>query len=376
MRITFISALWLPATGGLEIVTDQMLRELRDRGHEVSIVTTSHDRTLPSRERIDGIDVVRTDAHSAIADRDLPAILRLQRQTWEVVGELQPEVLHAHDGSPALWMYLRAARTSRPPLVLTLHSVMSRQFQITGASLGGLRTMLRAADRVTGVSDAVIADATELEPSIATRVSIVPNGVRRPTRTSTPVADVGDELLCIGRLAPQKDFARALRILRRLRERHPHVRLTIAGDGEERASLIRLARELGIDDRVEFLGLVDHARIPELLDLATVVVMPSQFEGMPLVALEAAWMARPVVATAVPGLSGVVVNGVTGFLVDDDDAMAHAIGTLLADRTRARSMGKAARMHAESEFSLDGCVDRYETIYSDLVSVPPGGTDR
>ncbi|MBU3702650.1 MAG: glycosyltransferase family 4 protein, partial [Acidimicrobiia bacterium] len=279
MRITFVTALWLPATGGIEVLTGQMMSELHRRGHEVSMVTTRHDMALPEREIIDGVEIVRIDMLDAISTRDLPGILRAQRSTWETVRDLHPDVLHGHDGSPPLWMYLRAARATRPPLVLTVHSVMSRQFAVTGAALDGLLTMLGEADRITGVSSATIADAVALLPSIAGRTVVVPNGIAPPTHGWTPIADDTDELLCIGRLVPQKDFRRALAAVRLLADRRPDVRLTIAGDGEERRALIETARELGVDDRVEFLGMVDNARIPELLDRGAVVVVPSQFEG-------------------------------------------------------------------------------------------------
>lgn len=374
MRITFVTALWLPATGGIEVLTGQMMTELHHRGHEVSMVTTRHDVSLPEREIIDGIEIVRIDTLDAIGSRDLPGILGAQRAIWETVRDLRPDVLHAHDGSPALWMYLRAARTARPPLVLTVHSVMSRQFAVTGAALDGLRTMLGEADRITGVSSATIADAVTLVPSIAERTVVVPNGVAPPTRGWRPVADDTEELLCIGRLVPQKDFSRALGALRLLADRRPNVRLTIAGDGEERDMLVETARAFGVDDRVDFLGMVDHSHIPALLDRATVVVLPSRFEGMPLVALEAAWMARPVVASSVPGIEEAIVDGVTGLLVAGDDlALADAIGSLLDDRASARAMGVAARARVEAEFSLATCIDRYEAIYADLAAASAEG---
>lgn len=367
MRITFVTALWLPAMGGLEVFTGEMLAELQRRGHEVSVVTSRDDDVLPRRDVIDGIDVVRTDAHTAIASRDLSAILRVQRDTWEVLRDLRPDVIHAHDGSPALWMYLRAARADRPPLLLTLHSVMTRLFATSGASLAGLRTMLRAADHVTGVTSPVIGDASAIEPSITGRTSVVPNGVMPPTTQWSPLADDGDHLLCVGRLVPSKGFERALIATRLLAAHRPSVRLTIAGDGPERERLERTAAELGVRERVEFLGEVRHDRVATLIDAATVVVMPSRFEGMPLVALEAAWMGRPVVASAAPGFDEVIVDGVTGRLVEgDDEALAAAIEDLLRERSRARTMGAAARVRAESAFSLAACVDRYEALYTEL----------
>lgn len=372
MRITFVSALWLPYTGGLEVVTGQMLKELQYRGHDVAVVTSRDDATLPRRETVNGIEVIRSDAHAAIASRDPSWILREQRSTWDSVRELQPDVLHAHDGSPSLWMYLRAARTRRPPLLLSLHIIMTRHFALRGASLAGLRTMLRAADHVTAVSEPVLDDALGFEPTFADRSSVVPNGIDPPTRPWREIEDRSDRLLCIGRLAPEKNLGRALHVVRLLVDRRPSIRLTVAGDGPEREHLTALAHRLGVDDRVDFLGAVPHDRITDLIEDATVVVMPSQFEGMPLVALEAAWAGRPVVAAAVPGLDTTVIDGVTGRLVDgDDEALADAVEEVLADRQWARRMGAAARAHAEAAFSISRCVDEYEAIYEALVLRTP-----
>lgn len=263
-------------------------------------------------------------------------------------------------------MYLRAARADRPPLLLTLHSVMTRLFATSGASLAGLRTMLRGRPRHRGD-----------EPGDRRRVGdrALDHGphVGRPQRGDAaddavvPLADDGDHLLCVGRLVPSKGFEQALIATRLLAAHRPSVRLTIAGDGPERERLERTAAELGVRERAEFLGEVRHDRVATLIDAATVVVMPSRFEGMPLVALEAAWMGRPVVASAAPGFDEVIVDGVTGRLVEgDDEALAAAIEDLLRERSRARTMGAAARVRAESAFSLAACVDRYEALYTEL----------
>lgn len=376
MRIAFVTGLYLPSTGGLEILTSQLSDELVRRGHDVCVLTSREDGALPAREVVHGIEVIRDDAHEVIARRDLPGILRVQREAAANLREYRPDVIHAHDAAPTMWMYLRAVRRGRPPVLLTLHNVMTAHSAATGAGLEGLRAMLRAADWVTGVARRVVDDAVAIEPSIADRVSVVTNGVARPERPWSPVGDGADRLLCLGRLVTQKGFERALAVTRLLVERRPTVRLTIAGDGPERPALARIARELGLEDRVELLGDVPYEQVPDLLTDATVVMMPSRFEGLPLVALEAAWMARPVVASAVPGLDDAIVDGSTGLLVDGDDvAFAAAVERLLADRDRAAAMGRAARAHVEASFSLETCVDRYEDLYRRLVAAPTAPGD-
>jgi glycogen(starch) synthase len=366
VRILFVTALYLPCTGGLEIFVDQLATELQRRGHEPSVLTACEVGGTAGPDLVNGVDVIRSDVHDVIAKRDFAGILRVQRETCEVVRDLRPDVIHVHDAAPSLWMYQRGARRPRPPVLMTLHSVMSEHYAVMGAALPGLRTVMRDVDWVTGVSRDVVHDALRLEPSIANRLSLVPTGIRAEV-AATPVCDGPSRLLCVGRLAIEKGFDRALLATAILTSRHDDVTLTIAGDGPLRAELTARAHELGIMEWVEFLGAVPHDRVWDHLSDATVVVMPSRFEGLPLVALEAAWAARPVVGIAAPGLSAAVVHGETGLLVDGDEhALAAAIEELLVNRARARVLGAAARRLAEQAFSLSACVDRYVDLYERL----------
>jgi glycogen(starch) synthase len=372
MRILFITPLFLPRLGGLEMLTAELLAGLRSRGHEVSLLTAHLDEAAGGRAVVDGIDVLRSDIHQVLRDRDTAGMLRMRRETWQLVDDFRPDVIHGHDASPNLWLYLRGSRRTRRPVLFTLHNVMSRQYEANPGGVPGLATMMREVDWVTGVSQDVVDDALALEPSIAARVSIVPNGVAAPPREPVPVPDGPASFLAVGRLTEQKGFERAIEAVGRLAATRPDLHLTVAGDGPRRAQLEALPAALGITDRVTFLGAVPHDELPALLARSVALVMPSRYEGLPLVALEAAWSARPVVGTTAPGLDRAVTDGETGLLVDGDDpgALAAAIGRLAADRALARRLGAGARRRAEREWSLATCIDRYEAAYRRLCSPP------
>jgi glycosyltransferase involved in cell wall biosynthesis len=369
MRIMFMSALYLPFMGGLEVLTAQLLSEFQSRGHDVALLTSKGDRDLPDFEIVGGIPVRRTDSHRAIQARDGAAILRVQRDIWQYVKEFEPDVLHAHDAAVSLWLYLRLIR-DRPhaPIVLTLHNVMSRQYADNAQGLPGLMTLIREADWITGVSEDVVSDVLALDPSVAERITIIRNGVVAPALAPTPVPEGPAHFVAVGRLVPQKGFDRAIAAVAELAPRHADVRLTIVGVGPLLSALEDQANELGVADRIEFAGAVDHDDIPALMDDAIALVMPSRYEGLPLVALEAAWMARPVVGTVAPGLSQAVVDGDNGLLVDpaDPHALAAALESLVLDRHLARKLGAAARRRAEREWSLSACADGYEALYRRL----------
>ena len=111
--------------------------------------------------------------------------------------------------------------------------------------------------------------------------------------------------------------------------------MVIAGNGTDRAQLERQAAELGLREVVDFIGWVAPDKVPELINSATIVLMPSRWEGLPSVALQASMMARPVLATSVGGLPEVVVHGETGLLVCGGRFLARASAGGRPDGERA-----------------------------------------
>jgi glycosyltransferase involved in cell wall biosynthesis len=145
------------------------------------------------------------------------------------------------------------------------------------------------------------------------------------------------------------------------------VELRIAGDGPERAALETQAAQLGLSDRVSFLGFVSEpSRFLTEIDIA---VLPSLHEGLGVAALEAMAAAKPVIATRVGGLSESVIDGVTGLLVAPRDArvLAEAVAVLVRDRARAAAMGQRGRERVAQEFSLARMARQNESFYYELL---------
>jgi glycogen(starch) synthase len=190
-----------------------------------------------------------------------------------------------------------------------------------------------------------------------------------PALSPDPVPSDPPRLLCLGRLSPEKGFDLALKAFALLVDRFPRARLVIAGDGQARAELEHQAAGLGLDRVVEFIGWVAPDKVPALMNASTIVVMPSRREGLPSVALEAALMARPVVATRVGGLPEIVLHEKTGLLVDEGNhsALAEAILLLLNNPRTAAEFGNAARRRVQEVFNLERYVDAYDELYRKLV---------
>jgi glycosyltransferase involved in cell wall biosynthesis len=151
----------------------------------------------------------------------------------------------------------------------------------------------------------------------------------------------------------------------------PGVEATVAGEGSERASLVRRAAERRVLDRVHLVGWDSRAR--ELLGGGDLFVLPSREEGLPLSIAEAMLAARAVVASDVGSVREIVDDGVTGILVpaDDPGALARAIAELLADDARRTEMGRRGRERALACFTAPRMASDFEALYTELTGWQP-----
>lgn len=354
------NAAW-PVVGGIEVLLDQLLPALTERGHQITLLTSAHASDQDEVSVRHGIVSNRTRLGVALIRRDPGLLSRERQRVKRLVAELRPDLIHAHDTGPNLWAVVKAAPAA--PIVTTMHIGVSK----TGVgSAASITELLRACSWVTGVSENAVAEVLAAEPSLRDRTSVIENGVVLPPPTDRRPRR--GRILCLGRLVPQKGFDLVLRALAMVATEIPEAHVVLAGDGAERASLEALTADLGLTGRVEFLGAVTHADVADLLAEAQVVALPSRYEGQPIAALEAGAAGRPIISTAVDGLSAVVVDGVTGLIVPPEDvqALAVGLGRLLVDPQWCDTLGASARALIEAKFSFTRCVDAYDDLYRRL----------
>ena len=183
-------------------------------------------------------------------------------------------------------------------------------------------------------------------------------------------------LLTVARLTPHKGVDTVLHALPAILERAPDVRYAVAGNGVARELLEDLARELGVADRVSFLGTIDERDLPALYNLASVYVGASRraervgVEGFGISLVEASACGLPVVAGNSGGIPDAVRDGETGFLVPPEDpaALAGAVSRLLADRALAQRIGAAGRRAVETYYNWDRVVRDFRAIEAEVVA--------
>lgn len=267
-----------------------------------------------------------------------------------------------------------AARAARVPVVVT--SEMAVDLWKSKAELKVDRFLARWTDRVVGNSDAVV-EFYRKAGIPTSKLAMIYSGIEPAVPPAVDGAEVRRSLglepdaplvLFAGRLAAQKgvdDLLNAADLLHHIR---PGVRYLIVGDGPLRGRLEEMARGLHLGGVVQFLGHRDD--VPSLMSACDAVVLPSHYEGLPNVVLEAMLAGKPVVATDAPGTTEVVVDGETGILVPRcrPPRLAQALRTVLDDRTLALRLGETGRQRALSSFGVDAMVGRFAQLYEDIAT--------
>ncbi len=361
MKILHLYKDYFPVLGGIENHIKVLAEAQARAGHDVTALVC--DPGFRTRvEEINGVRVVKAGRLTTVASMPLSC-----RQPL-ALARADADIVHVHSpyplGEASAWILKR-----RSKVVITYHSDVVRQKTLLRFYGPILRCVLRRADRIIATSPRYIETSPWLS-RVKEKCVVVPLGVdhRRFTPPSEPF-DSPFTLLFVGRLRYYKGLDDLLRALRDL----PDTKLRVVGVGPMLEPLRDMARDLGIAERVEFLGEVDDARLPEVYRRAHIFVLPAnaRAEAFGTVLLEAMASGLPCVTTEVgTGTSWVVQDGVTGLVVPphDPEALAKAIRRLLEDRHLRLEMGKAARARVESEFTQERMVQGVIGVYEALLS--------
>jgi glycogen(starch) synthase len=362
MRILFWSELFWPYVGGIELSGMGLLAALRKRGYEF-IVVTGHDYLdLPDEGGYEGIPLFRFPFRRVLANRQLDQLMEVRKRLASIKRTFAPDLIHINSTASSILFYLYTAEVSPAPVLVTLRSGLGNASLEQETIIG---RVLRQSSWITSVSASLLGDVHQRVPDVVSRSSVVPDGLPAQKLLPLPLPIDRPNILCLGRLINDKGFDLAITAFASIVDRYPEARMIIAGDGPMRSALERQAADWKLGDLVTFTGLVAPEDVPGLLNQATVVLMPSRREGLPRVALEAALMARPVVAARIGGLAEIIQHGETGCLVEpeDSDALAMASLFLLEHPDLAARMGEAARKRVQETFSWERCVDTYDDLY-------------
>lgn len=365
MRILYCIEMFLPHIGGAEIQSAHFVTAMKKRGKDFIIVTSCSGIDLPDISSYNNIPVYRFPFHETLLNRNMKDLIALRERISSLRQTFKPDLVHINDVGSSAFFHLQTASAHPAATLLTMHGMPMIKFSGANSLLG---KVLDSANWIVAVSKATLNQIVQIAPDVRSRCSFIHNGLDMPEANPLPLSFEIPRLLCLGRLVDFKGFDLGLTAFSSIRKRFPKAHLIIAGEGPARSDLERQTTDLGLGHVVEFTGTIDPEKVPELINTSTIVIMPSMSEPFGLVALQAAQMGRPVIATRVDGLPEVVHDQHTGLLFEknDSDALAKAIVYLLDHPNIAEQMGRAARIRAQEVFSLKHNVDAYEKLYQKL----------
>jgi N-acetyl-alpha-D-glucosaminyl L-malate synthase BshA len=346
---------------------------LAERGHEIHFIT----QAIPIRLKrfSENVFFHEVKTHDYAVFLHPPYTLSLSAKMAEVAEYYHVEILHVHYAIPhAIAAYLAKQMTHNGRLisVVTLHGTDITLVGVEPSFYSVTKFAIEQADAVTSVSQ-FLKDTTRESFETQKEITVIPNFVDperfRPGRdegTRKRFAPGGEMIIAhASNFRPVKNIRTVVEVFYRVQREMP-ARLLMIGDGPERVVAEKLARCVGIGNRVDFLG--NQENMEDLLPLADVFLLPSDHEGFGLAALEAMSTGTPVVATNVGGLNEVIENGQSGFLVgpSDVDKMTETVLKLLSDPALRNKVGAAGRQTVLDCFRRDRVVGIYENLYEEL----------
>ena len=364
--------------GGMQDHTAALTR-LLDRRGVVQTVLTTRPPTAPWVQRIGaratvvrvGLPIARPRQLYAIPAMALvPALAR------------RAEVVHAHLGEDLAILPLAAlaARSGRLPIVVTIHCSLVHTVPLRDARTALLRAVggpierwgVRRADATITLTPRLAARlAAEVGPD---RVHFMRRGVDRRA-FGQPCCDafprVGrPRVVFLGRVVRAKGVETLVEAAAQLRT--PGAQVLVVGDGADRRRVEELSRRLGVADRVRVMGFVPHERVPAVLASADLLVLPSFYEELGTVLIEAMQAGLPAVASRVGGIPDIVEDGENGLLVAPGDAtaLARAIDAVLGDPVLSRRLGDGARRRAAA-YDWDVVGEQVLELYRQLAGRRP-----
>lgn len=363
-----------PSHGGSGVVATELGKHLAEDGHDVAFV--SYATPLRLNDLPPGVSYHEVEIEQYPLLKHFPYTLALASKLAEVAEMKQLDVLHAHYAIPFGAAALLAKQILAPKnlkVVLTLHG--------TDITLVGNNASFRPVTRMTidkadGVSvvSRFLRDETLRQFGVHRDLRVIYNFID-PERHDTapcpcipPCIDESQKtIMHISNFRPVKRIRDVMHVFHKVAQA-VSCRLLLVGDGPDLSVAKEMAEQHGLEDRVRFLGVVDH--VAPLLARADLLLLPSTTESFGLVALEAMASGVPVIATDVGGLPEVVDHGQTGYLagVGDVDTMAMYALRLLTDSVHHREISAQAQRRARECFDYHRIVPEYVRLYEDVLA--------
>jgi len=352
----------LDIIGGAEVFVRQISPKLIQSGVGLHVITVKSGGVLINELRNENVQVTEL----GIRNKNDLSVFRKLNELW---NQDKPDVLHTHLFHAGIIGRVTGKYSKIPKIIVHQHGY---EYNRT------LRRILfdkLSSNLVTQyiVSCEAVAKILQTREKINNKkISIVYNGIDlyafdhsgNLSENIDHLLRIGSPLVCsIGRLEPEKGQKEIILAINRLLKQGQDVNLLLVGSGSSEASLKKLTRDLGLEEKILFTGTIRE--IPSLLSRIDIFVLASKWEGISMAILEAMAARKPVIATAVGGTPELINHQHTGLLVqvDDETALSNAIIHLLRNPALCKSFGEEGRHRIEKEFQIDKTINQIINIY-------------
>jgi N-acetyl-alpha-D-glucosaminyl L-malate synthase BshA len=364
-----------PSVGGSGVVATELGKLLAERGHEIHFITSS----LPFRlnKVYCNITFHEVEVNQYSVFKYPPYDLALASKMAEVAKREKLDLLHVHYAIPhAICAYLAKQMVDDDlKIVTTLHGTDITVLGYDQSLSDLIRFGIEASDKVTAVSDALVSQTNELiqpKKTIETIYNFIDDRVYRKKNATHLKREYGisDDEKVIIHVSNFRKVKRVQDVIYsfHLIQRKINAKLLLVGDGPEMTFVSKLVRELGLTDKVLFLGKQDN--LEELYSLSDLMLLLSEKESFGLVLLEAMACGVPCIGTDTGGIPEVIIEGETGYIcnIGDIETISFRAIQLLSDDELHKKMSDHAIYIAKNSFHSDKIVSQYESIYYDLIT--------
>jgi glycosyltransferase involved in cell wall biosynthesis len=353
--------------GGAQKITVGLAEQAVEHGHEASILTICPGNDYVERLQKVGVDFRTLGYEGRFKPKNILSILRVRREMMEEIRRIDPDVVHEQLFIPKLLVWGKSKFESYP----VVHTQQDTSLWWSKDSLDAkIKTKVESyfskviADKNIAVSNHVSEKMqksviTEKNPEVIYNFTSLIDEKRNRNNSFDQ-----NKVLLISRLDwEKKRIWMAIEVLKKLISSNKEIKLIVVGDGPDRGKMKNYAEKNNVNKRVEFRGYKED--VWEQYQEASVVLIPSLFEGLPLTALEAAASGTPVVASSIGPLEEAVDHGKTGFTCppDDVEAFADAVEEIISNEELYQKMSQSAVSRAERLFSPKEAYRRYEEVY-------------
>lgn len=374
MKILQFHFMELGSLGGVDVVVATLAERFTACGHPTGIAEITKGfkevRRLPSGTPVWGVTV--SSNPTLRRPRSWASFARSTAQFMKVIWAFKPDIVHVHFPLSQCLPVVGASYMPRSwRLVVTVHNSDIRIAPLENPAVRNWQDRLfRRADAVTAVNQALLDDAMNLFPSITRKGHVIVNGVGPQWfRALQPVSNGNDYLLFAGRLSHVKGADLLLKAWGGIHKSFPRTELWLAGEGDERSNLEKLAGNLGITGSTKFIGRQSHEQLISLYGHARAVVLPSRREGLPLSLLEAGAAGAICVGSRTPGIPEIIQDGVTGYLVGTESVEELGMGMKKVLSLSPQALGQmrqASQTMIRDRFSERQMVSQYLQLFESL----------